>query len=142
MTHMERRFAARHLRETALLRFQNARQRGDESIEEWVDRIHHLALYTFEQVPGAGIWHGEKDQMILRFCTSCTDRAAGLHAANMHPRSIDEATMHILKYQFNHAAVYGPREDGHKPEATIRAVQSRDAYNGGRPPAYEDYRRQ
>ncbi|GFO12376.1 general secretion pathway protein k-like protein, partial [Plakobranchus ocellatus] len=103
MTHMERRFAARHLRETALLRFQNARQRVDESIEEWADRIHHLALYAFEKVPGAGLWH-EKDQMILRFCTGCTDRAAGLHAANMHPRSIDEATMHILKYQFNHAA--------------------------------------
>ncbi|GFO14332.1 hypothetical protein PoB_004083700 [Plakobranchus ocellatus] len=78
MTHMERRFAARHLRETALLRFQNARQHGDESIEEWADRIHPLALYAFEQVPCAGIWHWEKDQMILRFCTGCTGRAAGL----------------------------------------------------------------
>ncbi|GFO30362.1 hypothetical protein PoB_005686700 [Plakobranchus ocellatus] len=80
--------------------------------------------------------------MILRFYTGCTDCAAGIHAANMHPRSIDEATTHILKYQFNNAAVYGPREDDHKSEATIRAVQSRDAYNGGRPPAHEDYRRQ
>ncbi|GFO25161.1 hypothetical protein PoB_005166600 [Plakobranchus ocellatus] len=142
MTHMERRFAARQLRDTALLHFQNARQQGDDSIEEWADRIHHLTLFAFEQVPGASIWHGEKDQMILRFCTGCTDRAAGLHATKMHARSIGEATTHILKYQFNHAAVYGPREDGHKSEATIRALQSREAYNGGHPPAHEDYRRQ
>ncbi|GFO22611.1 hypothetical protein PoB_004911600 [Plakobranchus ocellatus] len=59
-------------------------QRGDESIEEWADKIHHLAHNAFQQESGAGFKH-EKDKMIMRFCTGCTDRAGGFHGANIHP---------------------------------------------------------
>ncbi|GFN82102.1 hypothetical protein PoB_000860800 [Plakobranchus ocellatus] len=55
---------------------------------------------------------------------SCADRGTGLHAANMRPESLDEATTYILQYQFNHAAVYGRGED-RSPEAAVRSVRSR-----------------
>ncbi|GFO46659.1 hypothetical protein PoB_007316400 [Plakobranchus ocellatus] len=48
MKRMEQRFASKHLRETALILFQDAKQRIEESIEDWAERLHHLALYTFE----------------------------------------------------------------------------------------------
>ncbi|GFN85082.1 hypothetical protein PoB_001158800 [Plakobranchus ocellatus] len=41
MKRMEQRFASEHLRETALIWFQNAKQRIKESIEEWAVRLHH-----------------------------------------------------------------------------------------------------
>ncbi|GFO19334.1 hypothetical protein PoB_004583900 [Plakobranchus ocellatus] len=50
MKRMEQRFASKHLRETALIRFQN-----EESIEDWAEHLYHLALYAFEEDAGAGL---------------------------------------------------------------------------------------
>ncbi|GFO46702.1 hypothetical protein PoB_007320700 [Plakobranchus ocellatus] len=85
MKRMEQRFASKHLRETALIRFQNAKQRIEESFEDWAERFYHLALYAFEEDAGAGLWKRDIKQMVLKFCTGCADREAGLHAANMRP---------------------------------------------------------
>ncbi|GFN80232.1 hypothetical protein PoB_000673800 [Plakobranchus ocellatus] len=123
MKRMVQRFASKHLRETALIRFQNAKQRIEESIEDWAERLHHLALYAFEEDAGAGLWKQDIKQMVFKFCTGCADREAGLHAANMRPESLDEATTHILQCQFNHADVYNRRED-RSPEAAVRSVCS------------------
>ncbi|GFO35626.1 hypothetical protein PoB_006213100 [Plakobranchus ocellatus] len=77
--------------------------------------------------------------MVLKFCTGCVDREAGLHAANMRPESLDEATTFILQYQFNHAAVYGRKED-RSPEAAVRSVRSRRDYSEERSPPRREYR--
>ncbi|GFN89984.1 hypothetical protein PoB_001649000 [Plakobranchus ocellatus] len=135
MKRMEQRFASKHLRETALIWFQNAKQRIEESIEDWAEPLHHLALYAFEEDAGAGLWKRDIKQMVLKFCTGCADREAGLHAANMRPESLDEATTYILQYQFNHAAVYGRKED-RSPEA---AVRSRRDYSEERSPTRREY---
>ncbi|GFN99979.1 hypothetical protein PoB_002648500 [Plakobranchus ocellatus] len=124
---------------TALIRFQNAKQRIEESIEDWAERLHHLALYAFEEDAGAGLWKRDIKQMVLKFCTGCADREAGLHAANMRPESLDEATTFILQYQFNHAAVYGRKED-RSPEAAVRSVRSRRDYSEERSPPRREYR--
>ncbi|GFN84201.1 hypothetical protein PoB_001070700 [Plakobranchus ocellatus] len=133
MKRMEQRFASKHLRETALIRFQNAKQRTEESIEDLAERFHHLALYAFEEDAGAGLWKRDIKKMVLRFYTGCADREAGLHAANMRPESLDEATTYIVQYQFNHAAVYGRKED-RSPEAAVRWVRSRRDYSEERSP--------
>ncbi|GFO02421.1 hypothetical protein PoB_002892600 [Plakobranchus ocellatus] len=139
MKRMEQRFSSKHLRETALIRFQNAKQRIGESIEDWAERLHHLALFAFEEDAGAGLWKRDIKQMVLKFCTGCADREAGLHAANMLPESLDEATMYILQYQFNHAAVYSRKED-RSPEAAVRSVRSRRDYSEERSPPRQEYR--
>ncbi|GFO46539.1 hypothetical protein PoB_007304400 [Plakobranchus ocellatus] len=77
--------------------------------------------------------------MVLKFCTGCVDREAGLHAANMRPESLDEATTFILQYQFNHAAIYGRKED-RSPEAAVRSVRSRRDYSEERSPPRREYR--
>ncbi|GFO12627.1 hypothetical protein PoB_003913200 [Plakobranchus ocellatus] len=139
MKRMEQRFVSKHPRETALIRFQNAKQRVEESIEDWAERLHHLALYAFEEDAGAGLWKRDIKQMMLKFCTGCADREAGLHAANMRPGSLDEATTFILQYQFNHAAVYGRKED-RSPEAAVRSVRSRRDYSEERSSPRREYR--
>ncbi|GFO33751.1 general secretion pathway protein k-like protein [Plakobranchus ocellatus] len=139
MKRMEQRFASKHLRETTLIRFQNVKQRIEESIEDWAERLHHLARYAFEKDAGAGLWKRDIKQMVLKFCTGCVDREAGLHAANMRPESLDEATTFILQYQFNHAAVYGRKED-RSPEAAVRSVRSRRDYSEERSPPRREYR--
>ncbi|GFO10246.1 general secretion pathway protein k-like protein [Plakobranchus ocellatus] len=139
MKRMEQRFASKHLRETALIRFQNAKQRIEESIEDWAECLHHLALYAFEEDAGAGLWKRDIKQMVLKFCTGCANREAGLHAANTRPESLDEATTFFLQYQFNHAAVYGRKED-RSPEAAVRSVRSRRDYSEERSPPRREYR--
>ncbi|GFO23792.1 hypothetical protein PoB_005029700 [Plakobranchus ocellatus] len=139
MKRMEQRFASKYLRETALIRFQNAKQRIEESIEDWAERLHHLALHAFEEDAGAGLWKRDIKQMVLKFGTGCADREAGLHAANMRPESLDEATTYILQCQFNHAAVYGRKED-RLPEAAVRSVRSRRDYSEERSPPRREYR--
>ncbi|GFO19501.1 hypothetical protein PoB_004600600 [Plakobranchus ocellatus] len=136
MKRMEQRFASKHLRETALIQFQNAKQRIEESIEEiedWAKRFHHLALYTFEKDSGADLWKRDIKQMVLKFCAG---RESGLHAANMRP---NEATTYILQYQFNDAAVYGRRED-RSPEAAIHSVRSRQDYSEEKSPPCREHR--
>ncbi|GFN89436.1 hypothetical protein PoB_001594200 [Plakobranchus ocellatus] len=60
MKRMEQRFTSRHLRETALIRFQNAKQRIEESIEDWAERLtntikhYTLSRKTQKQVSGSG----------------------------------------------------------------------------------------
>ncbi|GFO21459.1 hypothetical protein PoB_004796400 [Plakobranchus ocellatus] len=104
---MEQRFALHHLTETALIRFQHASQRSDESLEEWAERLHNPALYAFEADSGTGMYQHEIKQMVLKFCTGCVDRETGLHAANMHREYLDDVIKDILQFQFNHAAIYG-----------------------------------
>ncbi|GFO20625.1 hypothetical protein PoB_004713000 [Plakobranchus ocellatus] len=69
-----------------------------------------------------------RSRSLLKFCTGCADKEAGLHAVNMRPGSLDEATTYILQYQFNHAAVYSRKED-RSPEAAVRSVRSRRDYS-------------
>ncbi|GFO42863.1 hypothetical protein PoB_006936800 [Plakobranchus ocellatus] len=122
-------------REHFLLR--NTKQQFEESIEDWAERLHHLALYAFEEDAGAGLWKRDIKQMVLKFCTGCADREAGLHAANMRPELLDEATTNILQYQFNHAAVYGRRED-RSPEAAVRSVCSQRDFSEERSPSCQE----
>ncbi|GFO00537.1 hypothetical protein PoB_002704200 [Plakobranchus ocellatus] len=73
---------------------------------------------------------------MVEFCTGCADREAGLHAANMRPQSLDEATTYILQYQSSHAAVYDRRED-RSPEAAVRSVRCpRDYIEERSPPRW------
>ncbi|GFN86414.1 hypothetical protein PoB_001292000 [Plakobranchus ocellatus] len=75
----------------------------------------------------------EIKQMVLKLCSGCIDREAGVHAAYMHPKSLDDAIRDILQFQFNHAAVYGSRGKKGVSDVTVRAVRSPHDYGGGWP---------
>ncbi|GFN98327.1 hypothetical protein PoB_002483300 [Plakobranchus ocellatus] len=70
--------------ETALIRFQHASHLSVQSLKEWAERLHNLAVYAFEADSGTGMYKHQIKQVVLKFCT---DRAAYLHAANMHTES-------------------------------------------------------
>ncbi|GFO29687.1 hypothetical protein PoB_005619200 [Plakobranchus ocellatus] len=82
----------------------------------------------------------EIKQMVLKSCTGCIDREANLHAASMHPESLDDAIRDILRFQFNYAAVYGSRGERGPSDVTVRAVRSSRGYGGGWSSGGDGYR--
>ncbi|GFO49195.1 hypothetical protein PoB_007570000 [Plakobranchus ocellatus] len=81
----------------------------------------------------------EISNIVLKVCTGCADREAGLHSANMCPESLEEATSYILQYQFNQAAVNGKMED-RSPEVAVRSVRSRWDSREERSPSCREFR--
>ncbi|GFO30246.1 hypothetical protein PoB_005675100 [Plakobranchus ocellatus] len=58
----------------------------------------------------------------------------------MHPECLDEAIRDILRFQFNHAAVYGSRGERGRSDVTVRAVRSSRDYRGGWSSGRDGYR--
>ncbi|GFO15993.1 hypothetical protein PoB_004249800 [Plakobranchus ocellatus] len=73
---VEQRFAPQCQRETTFLSFQNARQKKGESLWDWADQMHHLAVGAFETAANAGLRERDIEQMIHKFCDGCLDREA------------------------------------------------------------------
>ena len=72
MSALERRFDRTRLPEEALAEFHTARQKPDESLVEWADRLQSFAVQAF----GTNYGHGTT-QLVLQLCQGCIDKAAG-----------------------------------------------------------------
>lgn len=106
MRKLEARFGAKELTETSRVRFQQAAQRAEESLEDWADRVLTLATPAFRG------FHDEKycrQEAISRFCQGCSDREAGKHACLERPKSMEEALNLVKHYQYITEAVEGKR---------------------------------
>ncbi|GFO13621.1 hypothetical protein PoB_004012600 [Plakobranchus ocellatus] len=113
MWFMEQRFAPpQRPHETTFLSFQDARQKHGESLCDWADRVHHLALGAFETVAHAGMTERDIEDMLYKFCDGCLDREAGHHAFKRRPISLDQAITFIQKFQFSYAGMCGLRDSG------------------------------
>ncbi|XP_063954859.1 uncharacterized protein LOC135153918 [Lytechinus pictus] len=84
---LDRRFGARELPETSQIEFQYAQQKSDEDTVEWADRVSHLAMRGFPELPDNFL----EQQCIMRFCQGCRNKDAGQWALNMKPSSLEEA---------------------------------------------------
>ncbi len=100
---MERRFGARELPETSQARFQQAKQKTDECLEDWADRALTLATRAFKALPYAYMYQ----QAVTRVCQGLLDKEAGVYAANSRPTTIDAAIDRIRWFQHTNQAVYG-----------------------------------
>ena len=131
MDQLEKRFGFRQLPQTAYLQFHQSRQKQDEKLEEWAERVCQLATYAFETAPRGGLSDRDAEAMIRQFCIGTLDKEAGLHAANAYPTSLDDAITHILKFQFHKRAVYGSPERRER-DVTARAVQPHHGFDSSR----------
>ena len=82
------------------MNFNQATQKEGEKIEEWAERVLQLAT-AFESAPGVGMSSRDTAVMVRKFCTSSSDKDAGLHAAIQHPETLNGAIHQILRYQLN-----------------------------------------
>ena len=99
----EKRFGYQDLPETLQMQFLGARQKSNESIEDWADRVLSLATRAFRDLPDDHMYR----QAILRLCQGCIDKEAGKSAATSRPLSIEDAVDKIKWYQHTVKAIYG-----------------------------------
>jgi hypothetical protein len=113
MRRLDKRFGFIETPETAQVRLQSLSQMPEESIEEWADRVLHLATHAFKNLPENHM----TSQVIHKICNGCSDRDAGQHVVNLQLASIEDVIDKLKSYQFHHAAIYA-HDKGHKPRVS------------------------
>ena len=115
LSKLEKRFGGVPLPDTAQMQLANSRQKPEESIEDWADRVVQLSVYAFQDLPEEYMYR----QAINRICHGCLDKEAGQYAVNMNLDSVELAVDKIKNYQFNHQVIYGHDNqevrEGHVP---------------------------
>ena len=106
---LDKRFGNQDLPETARLKFQEARQKMDESIFEWADRVLALAIMAYEALPDSSINNIVivLGLAIVRFCQGCIDKEAGLTVANSNPVDLEQALHRVQAFQHHKKAIFG-----------------------------------
>ena len=116
---LEARFGVKELTETSKVKFQQASQRPDESLEDWEDRVMTLATPAFVDLPEDHL----KQEAIAKFSQGCCDKDAGKHACFEHPSTMEEALNLVKHHQYISQAVDG-KQSKKRNDVSVNAVQS------------------
>ena len=116
---LEARFGVKELAETSKVKFQQASQRPDESLDDWVDRVMTLATPAFVDLPEDHL----KQEAIAKFSQGCCDKDAGKHACFEHPSTMEEALNLVKHHQYISQAVDG-KQSKKGNDVSVNAVQS------------------
>ena len=116
---LEARFGVKELTETTKVKFQQASQRPDESLEDWADRVMTLATPAFVDLPEDHL----KQEAIAKFSQGCCDKDAGKHACFEHPSTMEEALNLVKHHQYISQAVDG-KQSKKGNDVSVNAVQS------------------
>ena len=116
---LEARFGVKELTETSIVKFQQASQRSDESLEDWADRVMTLATPAFVDLPVDHL----KQEAIAKFSQGCCDKDAGKHACFEHPSTMEEALNLVKHHQYISQAVDG-KQSKKGNDVSVNAVQS------------------
>ena len=116
---LEARFGVKELTETSKVKFQQASQRPDESLEDWADRVMTLATPAFVDLPEDHL----KQEAIAKFSQGCCDKDAGKHACFEHPSTMEEALNLVKHHQYISQAVDG-KQSKKGNDVSVNAVQS------------------
>jgi hypothetical protein len=99
---LEKRFGGAQLPDTAQVELANSKQRPNESIEEWADRVLLLAVRAFPDLPEEYMYR----QAVKKICHGCIDRDAGQYVVNLNLGSVEMTIDRIKSYQFNHQSIF------------------------------------
>ena len=116
---LEARFGVKELTETSKVKFQQASQRPEESLEDWADRVMTLATPAFVDLPEDHL----KPEAIAKFSQGCCDKDAGKHACFEHPSTMEEALNLVKHHQYISQAVDG-KQSKKVNDVSVNAVQS------------------
>jgi hypothetical protein len=76
----------RPLKETAQVQLANSRQKPEESIESWADRVMQLSVQAFPELPEEFMYQ----QAVKRICHGCVDKDAGQYVVNLNLDSVEQ----------------------------------------------------
>ena len=103
------------------VKFQQAAQTVDESLEEWSDRVLTLGGRAFRKLPEEFV----ASQVVSKFCQGLMDREAGHHVCMNEPASVQEALQMVRKYQQIHSAMFGKKSRKRDDDQRVSAVEPR-----------------
>ena len=107
MKRLDDRFSDRELSASAQVRFQQATQKKEESLEDWADRMLTLSGKAFKELPEKY----SNQQAVARFCQGLNDAEAGLCVCMGKPSSMGDALNEIKLYQHTKDAIYSHRKE-------------------------------
>ena len=142
MNKLEKRFGSVPMPETAQEQLNNLRQKQDEMLEEWADRVLALAVRAFPDLPEEFVYK----QAIKRICHGCLDREAGQHVVNQNLQTVEQVIDRIKSFQFNHKSIFAQKKEVREvfvsssesdsdseqfsKVSQTRRARDRDKYNG------------
>lgn len=103
---LERRFGKKDLPETLRSQFAHIKQKIDEPLEEWAERVQRLAQDAFAELPETFM----DEQIIQRFCQGIVEKETAQYASDCHPRTIEEALRLVKAHVHNSRAIFGSRK--------------------------------
>ena len=104
---LDYRFVDRELPASAQVRFQQATQKKEETLEDWADRVLNLSGKAFKELPEKY----SKQQAVARFYQGLNDAEAGLCVCMRKPSSMGDALNEIKLYQHTKDAISGHRKE-------------------------------
>ena len=109
--YLEKRFAEADLPETWRLHFASLRQRADEPIRDWADRVSLIGIKAYKEMPD----HHMQKELVIKFCQGCNDKEAGLYALNKRCTTLEEAINHVQWSQHTTQVMHTPAKQDQTP---------------------------
>ena len=97
------RFGRTELPQSLRNEFQQLRQKSDESIDDWADRVQAMGADAFVGMAETFI----NEETVRRFCQGLHDKEAATLVGSRLPRTLSDAIQAVKEYACNQKAVYG-----------------------------------
>ena len=105
MKKLEKRFGVQELKETSKVKFDQAQQGPEESLEDWADRVMTLAIPAFVDFSD----EYRSREAITKFCQGCSDKSAAKHACFERPATMEEALNLVKHHKYISQAIDGKK---------------------------------
>ena len=115
MKKLEKRFGVQELTETSKVKFEQAHQEPEESIEDWADRVMTLAIPAFINFSDEYL----NREAVVKFCQGCSDNRSAKHACFERPTTMEEALNLVKHHQYISQAI-----DGNQNRKEIISINS------------------
>lgn len=117
MKKLEKRFGVKELTEISKVKFEEAHQAPEESLEDWADRVMTLAIPAFIDFSD----EYRNREAIVKFCQGCSDKSAAKHACFERPATMEEALNLVKHHKYISQAIDGKND--RSDIVTINAVR-------------------
>lgn len=117
---LEKRFGMKDLPETLRTEFRSSsmKQKPEESLEEWAERVQKMALEAFVDLPE----HYMNREIVNKFCQCLADKDAAQVVSDKNPETIEDALQHVKRHVLNSKAIFGNRKQ-------VRQLEMEHAHN-------------
>ena len=97
------RFGRTELPQSLRNEFQQLRQRSEETIDDWADRVQSMASDAFSGMADDYV----TEETVRRFCQGLHDKDAATFVGSRLPRDLATAIQAVKEYSCNQKAIYG-----------------------------------